>query len=178
MNGPSTESIHDAPALSSVYGGLARETHGDRRVIASAAPTTDRRITVLYVDDNEGVASALKTMFDREPDLAWLGWLPDALDLTAQVARTRPQILLLDVDMPGRDTFEAAAEVAGLFPESRIIFFSGHVRADLVDRALESGAWGYISKSDGEDALLDAVRRVMLGEFVLSPEVRTVYDLR
>jgi len=147
-------------------------------VTAPAASTTDSRITVLYVDDNEGVASALKTKFDRDPSLAWLGWLPDALDLAVQVSRVRPQVLLLDVDMPGRDTFEAAAEVAGLFPDVRIIFFSGHVRADLIDRALESGGWGYVSKSDGEEVLMDAVRRVMDGEFVLSREVRSVYDLR
>jgi DNA-binding NarL/FixJ family response regulator len=48
-----------------------------------------------------------------------------------------------------------------------VIIISGHVRQELLDRAIESGAWGYLSKSDGADAIVDAVRQVMDGQFIL-----------
>ena len=61
-------------------------------------------------------------------------------------------------------------------PQARAIIFSGHVRRELIDRAIESGAWAYVSKNDGEDELLATIRRVVSGEFVLSSEVRATYD--
>jgi two-component system invasion response regulator UvrY len=136
----------------------------------------DRNISVLCVDDNEPLAQALRLKFGRTGGFEWLGWLPDADDLVRRAECDCPSVVLLDIDMPGRDPFDAVAELTVRCPQTRVVVFSGHVRRELIDRALESGAWGYVSKNDGEEALIRAVFQVMSGELVLSPEVQSASD--
>ena len=137
--------------------------------------STREQIGVLCVEDNDLVAHALERKL-RSCGLRWLERLPTADGLLEAVARTRPQVVLLDVDMPGADVFEAMSEVHVQYPESRILIFSGHVRPQLLERAIECGAWGYISKSDGEGALVQGILDVSGGEFVLSTEVRAIAE--
>ncbi len=132
--------------------------------------------SVLCVDDNPHVAEALQNKFLRGSLCTWLGWLPDANNLVEWVLENKPDIVLLDIDMPGRDPFEALNELTARRPETRTIIFSGHVRRELVDRAIEGGAWGYVSKNEGEDQLMDAIERVLEDEFILSHEVRSIVD--
>lgn len=133
-------------------------------------------ISVLCVDDNQPLADALRMKFGADKAFTWKGWLPDANTLVETVARESPAIVLLDIDMAGRDPFDALAEVTTRCPDTRVVIFSGHVRRELVDKALESGAWGYVSKNDGENYLLHAVRQVIAGELALSPEARAACD--
>lgn len=80
------------------------------------------------------------------------------------------------LDMPGRDPFDALAELVERCPGSRVIIFTRHARRELIDRALDAGAWGYLSKNDGEEELVKALRLVAAGEFALGPEPRRLYD--
>lgn len=129
-------------------------------------------VTVACVDDNQQVADALRLLVERDAELSWQGWLDSADGLVEYVERVGPAVVVLDVDMPGRSPFDACAELQARCPATRALFFSGHVRRELIERALVAGAWGYVSKSDGADALLAAVREVAAGGFVLSPEAR------
>lgn len=135
-----------------------------------------QKIGVLCVDDNPQVAEALRLKLTRTAPFEWIGWLPSADRLRDEAVRSGPAVVLLDLDMPGRDPFAAAADVASQCPASRIVIFSGHVRAELVQKAFDAGVWGYVSKNDGEDELLLAMRRVASGEIAMSPEVRSTYD--
>jgi DNA-binding NarL/FixJ family response regulator len=130
------------------------------------------RVRVLCVEDNKQVADALRTHLSRDPRMEWVGWLPSADALVHTVASDDPAIVILDLDMPGRDPFEALAELSSDHSSARVVIFSGHVSAALVDRAIQSGAWGYVSKDDGQDALITAIERVHAGEFALSPGAR------
>jgi len=132
-------------------------------------------ISVLCVDDNQHVAEALDITLTRSGRFKWKGWLPTADELVTVAVRDAPGIVLLDIDMPGRDPFEASADLLDKCPESRVVFFTGHVRKDLIDRAVESGAWGYASKNDGDQALIEVLERVGAGEFAFSPSVRGTY---
>lgn len=136
----------------------------------------DTPISVLCVDDNGHVADALRLKFGAAGGFQWRGWLPDADQLVSTALRDAPSVVLLDIDMPGSDPFDALSDLAARCPKCRVIIFSGHVRRELIDRALDAGAWGYVSKNDGEDALLSAVRLVAAGELALSPEVRAWCD--
>lgn len=133
----------------------------------TAAP----RVRVLCVDDNKLVLEALASRFRREEWLSVVGLLSEADELPATAIEKRADIVLLDVDMPGRDPFDAMAELAGSRPHTRTIIVSGYVRADLVDRALACGAWGYLCKTAGADAIVEAIRRVQDGEFAFGPDV-------
>jgi DNA-binding NarL/FixJ family response regulator len=139
-------------------------------------PATNKPISILCVDDNEHVADALRLKFTASGGFQWRGWLPDAGQLVSTALRDPPSIVLLDLDMPGADPFDALADLAARCPQCRVIIFSGHVRRELIDRALDAGAWGYVSKNDGEEALLAAVLLVASGELALSPEVRAWCD--
>jgi DNA-binding NarL/FixJ family response regulator len=127
----------------------------------------------LYVDDNQDLAKALERRL-AEAGLWCRGHLPRADELELHIERECPdlQVLVLDLDMPGRDPFEALAAIVRRCPAVRVVVFSGYVRRELVDRAIEAGAWAYISKNDGETALLAAIPDVVAGRFVLSPEAK------
>ena len=133
---------------------------------------TARPPTVLCVDDNPLIADALRRTFARAGGWSWLGWLPEAGGLLEAARADPPAVVILDLDMPGADPFEVLARMTAEFPGTRTVVFTGHVRCDLVDRAVAAGAWGYVSKNDGEGALTGAVAAVLRGEFAISPEVR------
>lgn len=132
----------------------------------------DKKISVLCVDDNEHVADAIKRKLSFTNGFEWKGWLPSADDLVDTVCEVCPAVVILDIDMPGKNPFEVMAELVERCPDTRVIVFSGHVRNELINHAVESGAWGYISKNDGEDQLIEAMHRVLADEFVFSPETR------
>jgi DNA-binding NarL/FixJ family response regulator len=136
-----------------------------------------RPIRILCVDDNPEIIEAIRLRLASQPGYAWAGSLASA-DRLLEVARVRrPDIILLDVDMPGRDPFETVLELAVHDSELRVIMLSGHVRRDLINRAIGAGAWGYVAKCDGERAVLQAIEQVAAGEFVMSAEARSGYAL-
>jgi len=137
--------------------------------------TTQVRSRVLCVDDNREIGTALELLIGRTPGLEWAGWLESAERLPQTIAAVRPEIVLLDLDMPGPDVFEVLRRISAAHPEMRVVVFTGHVDAGLIDRASEAGAWGYVSKNDGEQALLQALRTVAGGQFALSPEAASLF---
>lgn len=136
-----------------------------------AAACETGRIRVLFVDDNDLVRHALATRLQREPWLTVVGQLSSADELPQQGVDAEADIVLVDLDMPGRDPFDAVQELRTRRPEARAVILSAHVRMDLIDRALQCGAWGYISKSAGLDAVIRGIRTVSEGDFVLGADL-------
>ena len=132
-------------------------------------------IRVLCVDDNQLLATAVERRLTMDRDLQWVGWVSDLNLLSDRVRSLKPDIVLLDIDMPGGDPLELLKSVSVEFPDTRVVIFSGYVRRDYVDRAIDAGAWGYVSKNAGVDELLSAIRQVNNGEFVLTTEVMAEY---
>lgn len=133
-------------------------------------------IGVLCVDDNPHVAEALRLKFERAERFEWKGWLPRADALLETAQREKPGVVLLDLDMPGADPLDATERMLRTLPDIRVVVFSGHVRAEFIERALRVGAWGYVSKNDGEDELLRVLGAVWDGNVEFSPEARTVFE--
>jgi len=125
----------------------------------------------MCVDDNELVADAVKRRIAYEPRFEWAGWAPQTNGLLEQVQQQKPDVILFDIDVPGRDPFSVVAELARAAPEVRALMFSGYVQGDYIDRAIESGAWGYVSKNASIDEVLSSVEQVASGEFALTQEV-------
>jgi CheY-like chemotaxis protein len=118
----------------------------------------------------------VRVKLTRRNEFAWTGSLPTADELVEVCRRDRPDLVVLDAEMPGRDPFEALAELAEQCPFARAVIFTGHVRRDLISRSMEAGAWGYVSKSDGEEALLEVLHHVLAGSIAFSPEAKRYYD--
>lgn len=133
-------------------------------------------IRILCVDDNPFVSDAIERRLRHEPGFEWLGRLESADELVAEVGRLRPHVVLLDIDMPGKDSFEALEELSSTHEEVRTVMLSGYVRPDYIDRAVEAGAWGYLSKNERPESILASIRNVAAGEFTLGPEVREHYS--
>lgn len=132
---------------------------------------TQPPIRVLCVDDHAFLGEGLKARLDVEPDLEFVGYLSTAGNLAGHARRTRADVVLLDIEMPGEDAFEQMAELNRLSPHVRTILLSAHVRDHYIDAAYQAGAWGYISKSDSPDAVIDGIRKVHSGEPAFGAEV-------
>lgn len=127
---------------------------------------------ILCVDDHSFLIDGLRAKFDLESDLEFVGSLSCADELLNEATRIQPDIILLDIDMPGSDPFDAVCEIHRIHPNIKSIFLSAHVRDHYISAAVKSGAWGYFAKSDDADAIIDGIRKVMRGEFAFSPKVR------
>ena len=149
-----------------------------RQTQAQPAPTTDQTFSVVCVDDNPQVADAIRVKLLRSGSFKWNGWAADGDEVLSLLAdgSNCPDLIVLDLDMPGMDPFDATTQLLSVCPTARVVVFTGHVRKDLIERAVDAGAWGYVAKSDGADALVQALRGVMNNEFSLSPEARSTYD--
>lgn len=127
-------------------------------------------IGIVCIDDNADVCAAIRSYVTDRPAYHWLGQHDRGDGAVEVVLAAMPSIVVLDIDMPGRPSIEVLEEIAASIGDVRVIVFSGHCKRALIERALDGGAWGYVSKNDGEDVLFDAIQRVMRGEIVLSAE--------
>lgn len=135
-------------------------------------------VRILCVDDNEDILWALGAIFARTKGFEVVGSRSTTKGLVAAVEKEKPDILVLDLDMPGQSPLEALRRVNRSGTQTRTVVFSGHLRRELVAQAMDAGAWGYVSKNDGEDSLVVAIRAIMAGEIAWSPEVRSIIAQR
>jgi len=132
------------------------------------------KMRVLCVDDNKLLADALRAKAQRIDDLEWLGAFHEADDLLNRIFRIAPHVVLMDVDMPGVDTFRIVEELAAKEPKIRAVMLSGYVTQQYIDRALDAGAWGYLSKNDDVSELIAGMRKVHAGDIAFSRDVEIV----
>ena len=128
-------------------------------------------IRVLCVDDHAFLVEGLRYRLDLEDGMEFVGHLDSADDLVSHVQRTNSDIVLLDIEMPGADVFEAIHSLRHRCPEVRAILLSAHVRDGYLDSAFAAGAWGYLTKGDAPDEVIEGIRKVAAGESVVSPDV-------
>lgn len=130
-----------------------------------------KNIRVFCVDDHAFLIEGLQSRFNKESGLEVVGTLPSADGLIAAAAKAQPDVILLDIEMPGKDTFEVVDELRTHCPTARVILLSAFVRHSYLDVAVKVGAWGYVSKRDAPTAIVDAIKQVAAGRFAFSPEV-------
>lgn len=135
----------------------------------------DAGVRVLCVDDHAVLIEGLKAQFLLDPSIRCIGALPTAQRMLEEVGRLRPDVVLLDIEMPGPDAFEAADRLRHMHPRTRTIILSAHIRDGYIDAAFKCGAWGYFAKSDDLAAIVAGIREVVRGRegtFVLGPKVK------
>jgi two-component system response regulator DesR len=127
--------------------------------------TPQRRIRIFQVDDSRDATVLMKYLVQAEADLEIVGTRHDANDLEEEIRRTSPDVVLVDLHMPGKDPLEAIQELRASFPALRIVSLSGTADPRLLDRARAAGATGHIPKTLDINATLDAIR----GQVKLDP---------
>jgi len=130
---------------------------------SSARPTR-----VLCVDDNSDIALVLQMLIDAEPGMECVGCLQSADHLREEIGRIHPDIVLLDATMPGKNPLDAMGELRAVCPEVKIIVFSGRDTPEFIDKVINSGAWGYVSKNEEPGAIIHAIIAVAAGRVFFS----------
>lgn len=133
--------------------------------------TTTDDLRILCVDDHAFLVAGLRSVLGHHNGMEVVGELSSVTDLRAEVERTGAQVVLLDIEMPGPDPFEAIEELSRRAPDVRVVILSAHVRDCYLQAAVEAGAWGYLSKGDAPAEILEGIRRVSSGKLAFSPEV-------
>lgn len=131
-------------------------------------------IRVVIVDDQKMVRSGFRMIIDSEPDMAVVGEASDGAEAIDVVARTRPHVVLMDIQMPGMDGLVATRRLTTADQSDdpvRILMLTTFERDDYVLDALRGGASGFLLKNASPEDLVAAVRVVASGDALLSPTV-------
>lgn len=128
-------------------------------------------ITVMLVDDHPVVRKGLRGMIDPEPDLHVVGEAATGAEAVAMSAELRPDVILMDLRMPGIDGVTATEQILATQPAARIVVVTTYETDTDILRAVEAGAAGYLLKDASRADLTDAIRDAARGKTVLAPEV-------
>jgi len=128
-------------------------------------------ITVVVVDDHPVVRDGLVGMLSGQPDITVVAQAADGRDALLQVQRHDPDVVLMDLRMPGMDGVEAIGELQRRGHRARVLVLTTYDRDDDIVPAIEAGATGYLLKDTPRDDLFRAVRAASRGESVLTPSV-------
>jgi two-component system, NarL family, response regulator DesR len=130
------------------------------------------RIRVLIAEDVDVLRETLAALVELEDDLEVVAVLARGDAIVPAALRHRPDVALLDIDLPGTDGLTAAAGLRRQLPACRVLILTGLDRPDSLDRALAAGVSGFLVKDGPVDDLVDAVRRVARGERVFADPPR------
>jgi two-component system, NarL family, response regulator DesR len=126
-------------------------------------------IRVLMAEDQGMVRGALATLLSLEPDIEVVAQVARGDEVLAAALRERPDIALLDIEMPGATGLEAAESLATELPECRILILTTFGRPGYLRRAMESGAAGFLLKDSPASELAAAIRRALSGDRIVDP---------
>jgi DNA-binding NarL/FixJ family response regulator len=124
------------------------------------------------VDDYEPWRRFFSTTLEEEPELQVIGQVSDGLEAVRQAQQLQPDLILLDIGLPTLNGIEAARRIRDVSPTSKILFVSENRSLDIVEKALSTGAGGYVVKSDAGSELLPAVEAVLQGKRFVSASLR------
>jgi two-component system response regulator DesR len=130
-------------------------------------------IRLLLADDQALVRGALTALLNLEPDLEVVSEVGTGDAVVAAVLEHRPDVALLDVEMPGLDGISATAAVRAAAPETKVLIVTTFGRPGYLRRALQAGASGFVVKDTPASQLADAVRRIHQGLRVVDPALAT-----
>ena len=125
-------------------------------------------IRVVVVDDYQQWRRFFSTTLQRQPELQIIGDVSDGLEAVQQAQQLQPDLILLDIGLPTLNGIEAARRIREVSPASRIVFVSENRSLDIVEKALSTGAGGYVVKSDAASELLPAVKVLLEGKRFIS----------
>lgn len=130
-----------------------------------------KKTTILLVDDHQLVRLGLQALLKVEADFEVVGQAGAADEAVALVERLQPQVILMDLRLPGRTGVEACREIKQRWPETHIIMLTSYADDELVLEAINAGAEGYVLKKVEGGNLVEVIRAVARGEAVLDSAV-------
>ncbi|GAP14720.1 two component transcriptional regulator, LuxR family [Longilinea arvoryzae] len=126
---------------------------------------------ILLVDDHEVVRLGLKALLDRHPQFEVVGEAGTAKEAVDLVGRMHPDVVLMDIRLPGQSGIEACEEVTRNYPDTKVIMLTSYAEDEMLFSAIRAGASGYVLKQIGGEDLVRAIEAVSRGEALLDSAV-------
>lgn len=136
------------------------------------------KITVLLVDDHALVRRGFRRMLDDDETLEVVGEASNGAEAVQLAGKLRPQVIVMDCQLPEVNGLEATRRILGTQPETAILMLSMHAEDTLVRQALDAGARGYVLKNANDLDLASAIKNVAAGNSVLDPQLRRAETLK
>ncbi len=140
-------------------------------MVCPTGTRTSEPITTLIVDDHELLRDGLRGLIDEQPDITVLGELGDGIGALELVQKLKPDVVVLDLQMPGMDGLEVARQIGTQAPASRVLVLSTFHTSGQAIRAFEAGASGYVLKTSIRRELLEGIRTVASGRRFVCAEI-------
>jgi two-component system, NarL family, invasion response regulator UvrY len=135
-------------------------------------------VSVLLVDDHAVVREGYRRLLERHGDIVVIGEAADAATAHALFCCLNPDIVVMDITLPGTSGIEAMRRMSIYNPDTRVLIFSMHEDTIFAKRAMQAGAFGYVTKASAPNVLVDAVHSVACGKKYLSVEIAHTLALR
>lgn len=129
-------------------------------------------VTVLLVDDHAVVRAGYRRFLESDTNVTVIGEAANSLEALNCDRELKPDVIVLDVALPGASGMETLRRILARRPEARVLMFSMYADAIYAERSLEAGALGYVSKASAPERLVEGVRSVADGRQYISPDVR------
>jgi DNA-binding NarL/FixJ family response regulator len=129
-------------------------------------------ITIILADDHALVRDMLADWLRAQPDMRVVGTCASAEEALTAALQLAPDVVILDIDMPGQAAFEAARSIRAQLPDTHVIFLSAFFSDHYIGQALAVRASGYLTKGEPPETVANAVRDVRAGKVCFSPEVQ------
>ncbi len=126
---------------------------------------------IILVDDHEVVRLGLKSLLDRHPQFEVVGEAGSARDALEQVAATEPDVVVMDIRLPGTSGIEACEQIVDQYPNTKVIMLTSYAEDEMLFSAIRAGASGYVLKQIASEELVKAIEAVGRGEALLDPAV-------
>lgn len=141
---------------------------------------SDRKVklTVLLVDDHAVVREGYKRLLEQRGHIAVVGEADSAESALSQFSRLHPDVVVMDIALPGVSGIEALRRMRQRRPTSRILMFSMYEEGVYADRSIQAGASGYVTKASAPNVLVEAVHAVAGGRIYLSPDIAQELAIR
>jgi DNA-binding NarL/FixJ family response regulator len=136
-----------------------------------AKPTADRPIHILIADDHPVVRDGLRSMLSTQPDFHVIGEAVNGIEAVQLAARLKPEVILLDLEMPELDGVSALTQVRAADPQARVIIVTAYDTDERIVQAVVAGAQGYVLKGAPREEIFRAIRVVHEGGSLLQPIV-------
>lgn len=126
---------------------------------------------ILIVDDHEVVRLGLKALLEQHPNFEVVAEASNAKEAIDQVERFLPDVVLMDIRLPGASGIEACEEITNNYPDIKVIMLTSYAEDEMLFSAIRSGASGYVLKQISAEGLMNAIEAVGRGEALLDPAV-------
>ena len=126
-------------------------------------------LKILLVDDHEVVRLGLKALLSNYPKFEVVAEAGSADEAVLRAKEYKPDVVIMDIRLPGRSGIEATREITQLLPETKVLILTSYAEDELLFDAIDAGAYGYVLKQIGSDDLVHALDAIGRGEALLDP---------